>query len=290
MRIRLAVLAATAALAVAPSLSAQTTEQTMYVSVLDKDDHPTTGLDVPDFGVREDAQNREVLRAGRTADPLDLAILIDNSQALQPYVNDLRKALTTFVTRMADQQSANVALISMADRPTGLVDYTTSVVTLQKGANKIFAQPGAGTVFQDSIADAIKGIRARHNPRRALLVITTDGTDFSNVPYQHTLDMLKASGTALQVLRISPNGGPSLANDNARDRAYLIDQGTRATGGRRQDLLSSMALAGALDQVADDLGAQYKLVYARPGSLLPPKNVEVSVKRADLTARGTLVP
>jgi VWFA-related protein len=262
----------------------------MYVSVLDKDAHPVSGLDVPDFVVHEDGQSREVLRAGRTADPIDLAIIIDNSQALQPYVNDVRKALTTFVTRMADQQSANVALISMADRTTGLVDYTTSVVTLQKGANKIFAQPGAGTVFQDSIADVIKGIRARHNPRRALLVITTDGTDFSNVPYQHTLDVLKASGAALQVLRISPSGGSSLDTDAARDRAYLIDQGTRVTGGRRQDLLSSMALAGALDQVAEDLGAQYKLVYGRPAALVPPKDIDVSVKRADLTARGTLVP
>ncbi len=289
MRTLLAVLAATAALAAAPSLSAQTTEQTMYVSVLDKDAHPVSGLNVPDFAVHEDGQTREVLRAGRTADPIDLAIIIDNSQALQPYVNDVRKALTAFVTRMADQQSANVALIGMADRPTGLVDYTTSVVTLQKGVEKIFAQPGAGSVFQDAVTDVIKGIRARHNPRRALLVITTDGTDFSNVPYQHALEVLTASGAALQVLRLAPRGGEPLGSDTARDRAYLIDHGTRATGGRRQDLLSSMALAGALDQVADDLGAQYKLVYGRPASLLPPKDIDVSVKRADLTARGTLV-
>ncbi len=147
---------------------------------------------------------------------------------------------------MADEQSASISLIGMADRPTGLEDYTTSVATLQRGVQKMFAQPGAGTVFQDSIVDAIKGIRARQNPRRALLVITTDGPDFSNVPYQRTLEMLAASGTTLHVLRISPNGG-SMRDEQARDRSYVIDQGTRASGGRRQELLTSMGLADALE-------------------------------------------
>ena len=284
----LIVLLAVSAVALLPSsLRAQETEQTLYVSVLDKEGHPVSGLDVPDFRVKEDGQSREILRAGRTADPLDLGILIDNSQSIQPYLNDFRKALTTFVTKMADEQSASISLIGMADRPTGLEDYTTSVATLQRGVQKVFPQPGAGTVFQDSIVDAIKGIRARKNPRRALLVITADGPDFSNVPYQRTLEVLAASGTTLHVLRISPNGG-SMRDEPARDRSYVIDQGTRASGGRRQELLTSMGLADALSQVAEDLGAQYKVVYGRPGALIPPKAVEVGVTREDLTARGTL--
>lgn len=282
-------LAAVAALALPSSLLAQETEQTMYVSVLDKDGHPVPGLDVPDFRVKEDGQSREVLRAGRTSDPLDLAILIDNSQSIQPYLNDFRKALTTFVTKMADEQSASIALIGMADRPTGLENYTTSVATLQRGVEKVFPQPSAGTVFQDAIVDSIKGIRARKNPRRALLVITGEGQDFSNVPYQRTLEVLAASGTTLHVLRISPSGVNSMRDETSRDRSYVIDQGTRASGGRRQELLTSMALADALGQVAEDLGGQYKVVYGRPGALVPPKTVEVSVSRQDLTARGTLV-
>jgi len=284
----LVVLLAVSAVALLPSsLRAQETEQTLYVSVLDKAGHPVSGLDVPDFRVKEDGQSREILRAGRTADPLDLGILIDNSQSIQPYLNDFRKALTTFVTKMADEQSASISLIGMADRPTGLENYTTSVATLQRGVQKVFPQPGAGTVFQDSIVDSIKGIRARKNPRRALLVITADGPDFSNVPYQRTLEVLAASGTTLHVLRISPNGG-SMRDEPARDRSYVIDQGTRASGGRRQELLTSMGLADALSQVAEDLAAQYKVVYGRPGALVPPKAVEVSVTREDLTARGTL--
>ncbi len=63
----LVVLLAVSAVALLPSsLRAQETEQTLYVSVLDKEGHPVSGLDVPDFRVKEDGQSREILRAGRT--------------------------------------------------------------------------------------------------------------------------------------------------------------------------------------------------------------------------------
>ncbi len=289
MRTALAFFVLSAGLALAHPLSAQTAEQVLYVSVVDEKGRPAGGLDVDDFIVKEDGTAREVLRAGRTSDPIDLAILVDNSFAAQPHILDIRKALTAFVTRMADQ-NATVAIVGMADRPTVLADYTGSLEEMKRGIEKIFAQPGSGMVFQDSIVETLRGLTRRDNPRRAILVVTGEGRDFSNVPYQTTLKTLETSGVSFHVLQLttSRNGG-AIRDQEARERSIVIDEGTRNTGGRRHDVLTSMAYADALSQVAEDLGNQYKVVYGRPGTLVPPKKVEVTVKAPHLSARGTLV-
>ncbi|HEX6211288.1 MAG TPA: VWA domain-containing protein, partial [Methylomirabilota bacterium] len=186
---------------VAPA-AAQSSERSVYVSVLDEDGAPVTGLPADRFRVTEDGQTREVLRADRTTDRLDLAIIVDNSTASQPHIQDLRKGLTQFVKRMANA-GHSIALIGMADRPTILADYTTSESALEKAVTRLFAQPGSGTVFQDAITEVSQGMARREAPRRAILVITTEGTDFSNVPYQRTLEALRGSGAALHTMVFS---------------------------------------------------------------------------------------
>jgi len=288
MRSTVSLLAVVAGVVLAYPAFAQTTEQTAYVSVLDKAGHPVAGLDVADFVVKEDGREREVLRAGRTSDPIDLAVIVDNSFASQPHILDIRKALTAFFDKMAEQR-ANIALIGMADRPTVLMDYVSGASETKKGIEKIFAQPGSGMVFQDSISQTLRGLVRRGNPRRAVLVITGEGTDFSNTPYRNTLDAIRTSGAAFHVLQLTDRNNPATRNDEARDRSIVIDEGTSTSGGRRQDVLSSMAYHDALARIVEDLANQYKVVFGRPGVLVPPRTFEVDVKKPDLEARGTLV-
>jgi VWFA-related protein len=287
MRAMAFLLAVLASPALVHSAAAQTTEQTAYVSALDKSGNPVGGLDVKDFIVTEDGRPREVLRAGRTSDPIDLAVVVDNSFPAQPHILDLRKALDSFFTTMAGQ-NATIALVGMADRPTVLMDYTTGAAETKKGIDKIFAQPGSGMVFQDSVKDAARGLARRDNPRRAVIVITGEGTDFSNTPYQTTLEELKTSGVAFYVVRLTNRGGAAIRDDRARDRALVIDEGPRKAGGRTHDVLSSMGYADALAKVAEDLANTYKVVFGRPAALVPPKEFEVKVARDGLSVRATL--
>lgn len=290
MRAAMLFLAFVATAAMPAPLAAQSSEQTIYASVIGKKDRkPVEGLSVTDFVVKEDGTSREVLRAGRTADPIDLAIIVDTSTAIQPHQNDLRTSLTAFVTRMAGDHAANVAILSMADRPTILSDYTTSVAELTRAVQRIFAQPNSGMVFQDAVSETVKGLLKHDNPRRAIVVITTEGTDFSNVPYERTLEALRNSGAGFHALVLTDRTGSATRDQNARERAIVVDRGTGSTGGVRDDLLSSMELGDALTRLADELTQQYKVVYGRPGSLMPPKKVDVSVKRPDVETRATLV-
>jgi hypothetical protein len=72
-----------------------------------------------------------------------------------------------------------------------------------------------------------------------------------------------------------------------RQRAVVLDRGPRETGGRRVDLLTSMALDDALQKLARQLTNEYRITYSRPESLIPPEKIEVGVKRPGLDARGT---
>ena len=65
-------------------LYAQADERVIYTSVVDKDGAPVLDLTIKDFIVREDGQAREMLRVARDNDPLQIALLVDNSMSMRP--------------------------------------------------------------------------------------------------------------------------------------------------------------------------------------------------------------
>jgi VWFA-related protein len=267
-------------------VAAQTTDRAVFVSVADGTGAPVTGLGMDSFAVKEDGKTREVLRVSRAVQPVDVVILIDNSTAASRAINDLRKALTAFVTRMSAAGNP-VALVTIADRPTGIQDYTTSSAALVRAVERIFAQPGSGTTLLDAIRDVSRGLQKRDSERRLILAITTQGTDFSNPNYQRSLEDIADSGATFSALVLTDAGSDDLSTEEARSRGIVLDQGTSMSGGRLEHLLSSMSLQPSLDRVAADLEQQYHVVYGRPGTLVPPKKIEVSVTRPGVKVRWT---
>ena len=265
---------------------AQTTDRSVFVSVTDQAGAPVAGLGLDAFVVKEDGQTREVLRASRAVQPVDIVLLIDNSATASRAINDLRQALTAFVQRMSSAGNP-VALVTMADRPTGLQDYTTSSAALVRAVERIFAQPGSGTTLLDAIRDVSRGLQKRDSERRLILVITTEGTDFSNPNHQRALEDITASGAAFSALVLTDAGNGDLSSEEARSRGIVLDQGSSMSGGRLEHLLSSMSIRPSLDKIAADLEQQYHVVYGRPGTLVPPKKIEVSVSRPGVNVRWT---
>ena len=52
-------------------------------------------------------------------------------------------------------------------------------------------------------------------------------------------------------------------------------------------LLAETAIGQALQKLARELASQYKVVYGRPESLIPPEKIVVGSPRAGITMRGT---
>ena len=75
-----------------------------------------------------------------------------------------------------------------------------------------------------------------------------------------------------------------------QELAQAVADGTKLTGGRREDLLTPMALGDRMQSLANELENQYQVVYARPSRLVPPKSLEVTVKSPAVTVRARRLP
>lgn len=276
-----------AALLAAPaSVAHAQAERSVYASVLDKAGAPVQSLTASDFVVHEDGAPREVLRATRAEDPLQVAVLVDTSQAVYPYVQDIRRALRAFFTELSGDHE--FALIGFGERPTTLVKFTRDRGQLEAGIGRLFARPGTGAYALDAIVDASRSLRLREGARHVIVLITTEGPEFSNRYHENVLDELRPSATLQSFVITRARSVPR--DDARRQREITIAEGAVDTGGRREHLLTSMALEDRLRDLAVELKNQYRVDYARPAALVPPEEIRVGVRRADLTVRAPRVP
>jgi VWFA-related protein len=275
-RHRLPLLLLALALGSARTASAQADERVVYASVVDKTGAAVLALTEKDFVVREDGQAREILRVARDTDPLQIALLIDNSRSMRNQISDLRRAAVAFIDGV--REGVPVALITLGERPTIAVAYTTDHEALKKGANRLFATNDSGNYLLDGIAESAQGL-AKRTTWRSVIVAITGTADLSYRLYPDTLKLFRASGAQLHVLTLGTDPGSD-------DREIVVSQATDETGGRNETVLASMGLPAKAAQLASEISSQYRITYGRPQRLIPPKEMEVSVKDPDLRARG----
>jgi hypothetical protein len=278
-------LAAGLAFAASARPFAQAVQRALYVSVLDQSGAPVAGLGPEDFIVREDRVAREVLRVGPADDPMQIALLVDNSEAAESLIRDYREALPAFIDAMTDPAGPKneITLIALGERPTILTPYTSDPAVLRKGVQRIFSLSGSGTYLLDGLIETSQGITKRGSPRPVIVAITTEGPELSDRHYDQVLTPLKASGAAVYVVVV----GRPINQDH--DRAVVLDQGPRDSGGRYESVLIGIALTARIQAVARDLKSQYRVTYARPQTLIPPERVTVAAARPGMTARGAVV-
>lgn len=272
------------ALFISSAVLAQSVERVLYVSVWDeKTRAPITGLGPDAFAVREDGLAREVLRVTPATSPMSIAVVVDNSQAATPTIADLRRALAAFVKSL--DGLGPVALVSVADRPTILRDYTTDQKQLQDAVGRVFAMPGSGATLLDAVVEVSTGLAKRETDRAAMVIITGENREFSNRHYREVLEELARGGAMMHALVLSGPGGTAL-DDEARNRASVLDLGPKASGGTREDILTSQAFEVKLQELAAILKSQHRVVYARPQTLIPPEKVAVWAAKPGQVASG----
>jgi VWFA-related protein len=257
-------------------------ERTLFVSAVDKDGEPVSDLGPDAFIVREDGARREVLRVSRATEPIDIAVLVDNSTAARDDITFFREAISKFVAKMGPGN--NVAMIALADRPTILVDYTNDTKRLTDAAGRLFPMPQSGMTLLDAVLETSQGLSRRETPRAVIVPVITDGIEFTN---RYSADVVKALERVDVALHAVTIGQFIYSEDHGiRERSFFLSNGPAKSGGQQITLLSPHGLDQALQRLARELSSQYKVIYGRPQSIIPPERTEVSSAKTGVTMRG----
>lgn len=266
-----------------------TQDRTLFVSVLDQDGAPVPDLGTSDFVVKEDNVTREILRVSPAEEPMQIAVLVDTSQAARSQIPYMRQALPDFAAILTAPNEAGrrseIAIVGVGERPTILSEYSSDPAQVKKGIDRIWSAPSSGMYLLDAIVEVSQGLKKREASRPVIVAIATAGIEFSNRYHDQVLDPLKAVGAAFYVLVLGPPD-TSLSIES-RERAIVLDEGPRVTGGYYEQLLAGLALPQKLKLLANQLKHEYKVTYARPESLIPPEKITVSAVKPGLVARGT---
>ena len=277
---------------VVPAVDAQSTEASMFVSVLDENGAPVHGLGPTDFIIEEDGNQREVLRVKPATIPMQIAVLVDTSTAAASTIRDIRNGLVALVDGLQDGNE--IALVSFGGTPRILVESTSRPERLHDGIGQVFAFPDSAAYLLDALVETARGFERRAAARPVIVAITTEGVDYSNRDARQVVEALRDSGAAAHTVVLQTRLSAPVATDtgfgfgnDGRERDLVLNQGPRASGGQRIDVLLSPRLSGVLTELVSVLRNQNEVVYARPASLIPPEEISVRMRQNDLTVRGT---
>ncbi len=268
----------------------------IYITAVDKDGVPVKDLAPADLKVREDGTVRPVVGVQAATAPLTVALLVDDTG---PGLRYIREGAGQFVQRLAGH--GEVALVSIAKNIT-LVDYTTQVNALYNGVRQLTTQNTAtavdGAYLLDAAHDAMRALQQREAERPVIVVLTLETMEFSSRRADPLLDELQRAGATLHVVALGKpvlktmtgwNEGPmqSLREnlDETGNRHKFLEQGTKRSGGRLEQVLVDSGVPGAMVAIADELASQFVVVYSRDAGKPAPRKIEVSANRSGLKVR-----
>ena len=189
-----------------------------------------------------------------------------------------------------------ISIITFGGPPRIQVALTRETSRLTDGIGNLFALPDQAAYMLDALDQTAEGFSRQNASRPLIVVLTTEGIDYSYTSARRVIDTIEESGAAIYTLSLrvgrnafsaTPNISTLELRNQDFERDLLLERGPRNSGGRHRDLLTSLAINDAMQDIVSELLNQYLVVYSRPDTLVPPETITVRMNRQELTARGT---
>jgi Ca-activated chloride channel homolog len=247
------------------------------VTVLDKTGKFVTGLKRGDFQVLEDGAEQKVATFTSEETPFAAAILLDTSGSMESRLTLGRSAAIRFLDGLRDLDVA--AVYNFDTKVEQLQDFSPGRDLPQKAFG---LQSRMMTSLNDAVLRAADDLTKREEKRRAIVVLSDGGENYSRASSGKALDHAMQASATIYAVNMSPEG-PS------RDIAAkgILKNFAEKSGGRYIDSPGGQALRDAFAEIAAELGHQYTITYRPTNHAHDGKwrAIELKVSRADVTAR-----
>ena len=275
-------------------------QRVAFVQVLDQQGQPVIDLAPEEFQVAEDQVEGRVVSARISTDPMRVALLVDNGEAMRAgqAVNPMRDAVVTFLETLPPQHV--VSLFTIGGQIRQVVEFTEDRGELVEEARALFTDQTDGVRFVDSIRETLERRYGEDEVWPVFVALITDSGEASAFlnerRYSRFVDTLRARGAIVHVVqwnsarrprqelpfsaselgtaggvgdeRFAPRGRRTLFDRDAGGRGTSATHTialnlTQVTGGRYVSVAAATSMVDAMTKLATDIGTHYDEISTR---------------------------
>lgn len=249
----------------------------LNATVIDKNGKFVSGLKSGEFHLFEDGAEQKVVTFTTEQTPFAAAILLDTSGSMESRLTLGRSAALRFLDGLRENDVAAV------------YNFDIKVVQLQDfspGRDLPDRAYGLKTKLMTSLNDAVlraaDDLAKREERRRAIVILSDGGENYSSASADKALDHALQAGATIYAVNLGPDGP---ARDIAA--AGILKNFAEKSGGRYVETAGGQALRDSFAEIAQELGRQYTIAYrpsnrARDGKW---RKIELKLSRPDVSVR-----
>ena len=238
----------------APTIKVDVNLVLVPVTVTDEMDRLITGLEKDNFQVFEDKRLQAVQHLSSIDAPVSIGVIFDSSSSMSDKIDRAREAVRQFL-RTANPDD-ELLLISLADQPTELVDFTNNTEDIENGL--LFATPKGSTALLDAIYLGVAKMRTSKYSRKALLIISDGGNNHSRYTERDVMRVVKESDITIYSIGVYSY---YFSSEEERLGPELLSDISNISGGRSFTIDTPNDLPEVATKIGVELRNQYLLGY-----------------------------
>ena len=232
------------------------------VSVMDSYDRIVTGLEQSNFQVYDDKVEQQILSFSTEDSPISVGLVFDSSGSMAGKIQKSKDAALQFFKTANPQDE--FLFISFSDRARLISGFTSKYEQIQD--RLLFVKGGGRTALLDAIYLGLHEMKKATTNRKALLVISDGGDNFSRYTERDIRQAVKES--AVQIYAVGIFEHPS-SRGTPEEKAgpNLLAELADVSGGRMFSVEDVNELPDIAEKISIELRNQYVLGY-KPSNLV----------------------